>query len=227
MLLTFLHQKTYTHPSDVSKRSYFPQCLLKKVKRTQANPFYPTSNKKHPKSFPWEKSQVWRGSLMCQQMHRVWPCSAYATDDTAEIWNQLFPTTTFSTWLEACDMLGTEQLHQSLPSLAGKSPSLSLKIQAFHWRKWNTKHSWNVWLSLGSDWSWFPPGFVATLCQSAVPRLAQGEVLQRWQSSAVFRVQKPIKGLGKISIYLNHFLHLWLLDYMLLIWPTASSVGRE
>lgn len=33
---------------------------------------------------------------------------------------QLFATTTFCTWLEASDTLGTGELHQSLPSLTGK-----------------------------------------------------------------------------------------------------------
>lgn len=49
---------------------------------------------------------------------------------------QLFATTTFCTWLEACDTLGTGELHQSLPSLTAKKkhhlePFPYLKTQQF------------------------------------------------------------------------------------------------
>lgn len=74
---------------------------------------------------------------------------------------QLFATTTFCTWLEASDTLGSGELHQSLPSQTGKKKQHlesfpCLKTQQFsdEEKEVYTRHSEifnNLWDLIGPD----------------------------------------------------------------------------
>lgn len=53
------------------------------------SPFYPVDNNNnhhHPRTLPRDTSLVWRGGVICQQMHCLWLRRAYVTDDSADIW---------------------------------------------------------------------------------------------------------------------------------------------
>lgn len=114
------------------------------------SPFYPADNKNH-KTLPRDTSLVWRERLICQQMYCLWLRNAYVTDDSAEIWKQLFPTTMFCTWLEACDMLGMNRCIKVCPlwlvrKSSIQSPFPLSKPNSFLLRKMKLRYKalWNV-----------------------------------------------------------------------------------
>lgn len=86
VLLTFLKNKPYVHLSDISKGNEFLRCLTQKQEGPLAQVHFiqlimATTTLKLSLEI-----RLWREGLICQQMHSLWLCSAYAADDSAEIW---------------------------------------------------------------------------------------------------------------------------------------------
>lgn len=120
VLLTFLKNKPYVHLSDISKGNEFLRCLTQKQEGPLAQVHFiqlimATTTLNSPSRYVFEEKD-WFVSRCT-----VSGCAVLTQQMTPQRFGkQLFATTTFCTWLEACDMLGTGELHQSLPSLTGK-----------------------------------------------------------------------------------------------------------